>query len=115
MSEIVNKPWGSYEVLHQTDKSLTKILTINPGCSTSRQKHMHRSEHYVIVDGHITLICDEIELTLDEDDYISIDVGEVHMIYNHTNTVARIIETWYSKEGILSEDDIERMGMVNYD
>jgi mannose-6-phosphate isomerase len=47
------KPWGSFDQYTLNERSTVKILTINPGASTSLQSHKHRKEFWVTLDKGI--------------------------------------------------------------
>ena len=49
----VKKPWGSFDQYTLNERSTVKILTINPGASTSLQSHKHRREFWVALDKDI--------------------------------------------------------------
>ena len=51
MKSIVSKPWGSYEVLESGLKYLIKKIIVKPGGTLSLQSHLHRSEHWLVVQG----------------------------------------------------------------
>ena len=48
---IFYKPWGKYINLFKGNRFLIKELIIKPKGILSLQKHFHRSEHWVIIDG----------------------------------------------------------------
>src|SRR3972149_706903 len=47
----VYRPWGYYLVLEEKDNTKVKRIVVNPGARLSLQKHRHRSEHWVVVQG----------------------------------------------------------------
>lgn len=47
----VERPWGSYTVLEETDTYKIKRVTVTPHQRLSLQLHHHRSEHWVVVRG----------------------------------------------------------------
>jgi len=49
--EVVDKPWGYYKVLEQTDISKSKVIVVNPGCKLSLQRHKNRSEEWEFRQG----------------------------------------------------------------
>ena len=61
MNTIVNKPWGTYQVLDQGKNYLTKKIYVKPNGITYHCKVMnHRSEHWIVTEGIA-------EVTIDED------------------------------------------------
>jgi mannose-1-phosphate guanylyltransferase/mannose-6-phosphate isomerase len=47
----VFRPWGSYDSLENQDGFQVKRLIVKPGAVLSLQKHAHRAEHWVVVQG----------------------------------------------------------------
>ena len=106
MKSIVEKPWGSYQVLEEGTNYTVKNIIVNPGGELSLQSHQHRSEHWIIAEGEaVVTINDEIK-TLKENETIFIPLGSKHRVSNKSATKLIIIEFWYGD--ILDENDIER-------
>ena len=106
MKSIVEKPWGSYQVLEEGAHYTVKKLIVNSGGKLSLQSHKHRSEHWIIAKGEgVVTINDEIKI-LKENETIFIPKGSKHRLANKTDTKLIIIEFWYGD--ILDENDIER-------
>lgn len=51
MNEVVERPWGTYEVLASGDGYQVKRLVVKAGKRLSLQLHHHRSEDWVIASG----------------------------------------------------------------
>ena len=51
MKSIIEKPWGSYQVLEEGDKYVVKKIIVNPGAKLSLQSHKYRSEHWTVTAG----------------------------------------------------------------
>ena len=45
------RPWGSYEVINQGSRYKVKCIEVSAGESLSLQRHTHRAEHWVVVEG----------------------------------------------------------------
>ena len=103
----VFRPWGSYDSLENQEGFQVKRLIVNPGAVLSLQKHAHRAEHWVVVQGRarITKNTDEFDLGVNESTYIAI--GDVHRISNPFDEPAHIIEVQCGD--YLGEDDIVRL------
>ena len=103
----VFRPWGSYDSLENAENFQVKRLIVKPGALLSRQKHAHRSEHWVVVSGkaRITKNDDEFDLNVNESTYIAI--GDVHRIANTYDEDVHIIEVQCGE--YLGEDDIVRL------
>ena len=107
MKSIVEKPWGSYQVLEEGAHYTVKKLIVNSGGKLSLQSHKHRSEHWIIAKGEgVVTINDEIKI-LKENETIFIPKGSKHRLANEVITKLIIIEFWYGD--ILDENDIERI------
>ena len=106
MKSIIEKPWGSYQVLEEGTHYTVKKINVNSGGKLSLQRHQHRSEHWIIAKGEAEItINDEIKI-LKENETIFIPQGSKHRLANKTSTKLVIIEFWYGD--ILDENDIER-------
>ena len=51
MNSIVQKPWGSYQILEKGKNYLVKNILVKPEGKLSLQSHKYRSEHWVVVKG----------------------------------------------------------------
>jgi mannose-1-phosphate guanylyltransferase/mannose-6-phosphate isomerase len=103
----VFRPWGSYDSLENKPGFQVKRLIVNPGAVLSLQKHAHRAEHWVVVQGSVRITRnDEIfDLGVNESAYIA--VGDIHRIANPYEEPAHIIEVQCGD--YLGEDDIVRI------
>lgn len=90
-NRLVERPWGNYRVLYDNDFKV-KILTVNPGKSTSLQRHTKRNEHWVYVDSN---------------EYDFIKVGEIHQLSNKSDRPIKVVEVQTGE--YFGEDDIERI------
>jgi len=102
----VNRPWGFFKVLEKRDNYQVKKINIKPHAKISLQKHMHRSEHWVVVKGTATVTKGKDVLEIQENESIYIPVEEIHRLENKTNKELEIIEVQTGK--YLGEDDIIR-------
>jgi len=102
----VYRPWGSFCVIEEGKNFKVKTLHVNPGGSLSLQKHMHRSEHWVVTSGSATVIKGAEKLVLKEHESIHIEKEEIHSIRNETNEVVSILEV--QTGSFLGESDIVR-------
>jgi mannose-1-phosphate guanylyltransferase/mannose-6-phosphate isomerase len=103
----VHRPWGYYETVHQGERFNVKRMTINPGHKISLQRHYHRAEHWVVVNGAAeTTIDGEVRL-LRENESIFVPQGAVHRLHNPGKTPLHLIEV--ASGGYLGEDDIVRL------
>ncbi len=49
---MVRRPWGGFTVLEDTPAFKVKRIWVLPGQRLSYQKHFHRSEDWVVVEGN---------------------------------------------------------------
>ena len=106
MKSIIEKPWGSYQVLEEGDKYVVKKIIVNPGAKLSLQSHKYRSEHWIIAQGEAEVTVDEETKNFKENEKIFIPPLSKHRLTNNTYTKLIVIEMWYGDK--LDENDIER-------
>lgn len=105
-SQSVTRPWGKYEILISAEKFKVKKIILNPYSAISSQKHDLRNEHWIVVEGKITVHKDNQILFLDTNDSIKIQAKTKHKLLNETKKIAIIIEVQTGE--YLGEDDIVR-------
>lgn len=103
----VHRPWGFYQHLHSGDRFQVKRLTVAPGCKLSLQKHFHRAEHWVVVNGTALVRRGEEEILLRENESIYLPAGAVHRLENPGKLPLNVIEV--QSGAYLGEDDIVRI------
>lgn len=101
------RPWGWYEEMDEGDRFLVKRIMVKPGAAISLQRHHHRAEHWVVVNGTARIRRGEEELTLSENESTYIPIGEVHRLENPGKIPLHIIEI--QSGAYLAEDDIVRL------
>ena len=105
MKTIVNKPWGSYQILDEGNNYLVKNILVKPHSKLSLQSHKHRSEHWVVVQGTAEVTVNDKISILEPNKNIFIPSEAKHPLPNNYNNDLIVIEVWYGK--ILDEEDIE--------
>ena len=100
------RPWGWYEVIDQGNRYKVKRIEVNPNASLSLQKHLHRAEHWVVVEGTAQIEVDEKIFIIKENESTYIPLGSKHRLSNPGKIPLRIIEV--QSGSYLEEDDIER-------
>ncbi len=104
--EADNRPWGRWEEYLNEPGYRVKRIVVLPGKRLSLQKHEHRREHWVIVQGEGLLTLDDTERRVAVGDALYIPQGSVHRIENDREGYLVIIET---QLGLCLEDDIIRL------
>lgn len=103
----VYRPWGFYQGVHEGERFQVKRITVYPGAKLSLQKHFHRSEHWVVVNGTALVTCDDKQFLLSEDRSIYLPLGCVHRLENPGKVPLNLIEV--QSGPYLGEDDIVRL------
>ena len=106
MKSIVNKPWGSYQIIDQGKNFVVKNIVVKPNCKLSLQSHEHRSEHWIIVEGRAEVNINGNITTLETNQSTYIPSKTKHRLANNHDKNLIIIEVWYG--AILNEEDITR-------
>lgn len=101
------RPWGYYEILSEGPGYKVKRIHVYPGCKISLQFHLHRTEHWTLVQGQGTVTKGENHIPLKANETIRIDEGETHRIENTGQDILVFIEVQYGS--YLGEDDIVRL------
>lgn len=103
----VHRPWGFYQSIHSGDRFQVKRLTVSPGARLSLQKHYHRAEHWVVVNGTALVTRGDEEILLRENESVYIPLGTVHRLENPGKVPLNLIEV--QSGSYLAEDDIVRI------
>lgn len=106
----VFRPWGSYSTLNLGKRFQVKRITVLPGAKLSLQKHHHRAEHWIVVEGTAVVTCDDAEIMLTENQSTYIPLGATHRLENRGKIPLELIEV--QSGSYLGEDDIVRMDDV---
>jgi len=103
---VFYRPWGRYINLFEGKNFLVKELTVNSKSSISLQKHHHRDEHWLIIQGKPKIIINKNISFKKENESVYVPTGAIHRIENHFKTPVKIIEVQTGT--ILRESDIVR-------
>ena len=101
------RPWGHYEGLTQGSRFQVKNITVQPGRKLSLQKHFHRAEHWVVVNGTAIVERDGERIMLRENESVYLPLGCVHRLENPGKIALTLIEVQVGS--YLGEDDIVRI------
>ena len=106
MKSIVNKPWGSYQIIDQGENFVVKNIIVKPYGKLSLQSHKNRSEHWVIVEGRAEVTINDNITTLEPNQSTYIPSETKHRLANNYDKNLILIEVWYGES--LDEEDITR-------
>lgn len=101
-----DRPWGHYETLSLGKRFQVKSIVVKPGGKLSLQSHVHRAEHWVVVEGTATVTIGTDRRLITENQSVYIPLGEVHRLENEGKLPLRLIEV--QTGCYLGEDDIDR-------
>jgi mannose-6-phosphate isomerase-like protein (cupin superfamily) len=104
---IVHRPWGTYQTILEEKNYLVKRIVVNPGQKLSLQYHHHRSEHWTVVQGTLTVVNGEKTFDLNRDQSTYIPITGKHRMINNTQEIAVVIEVQIGDT--LAEEDIVRL------
>lgn len=107
MWESDERPWGRYKVIEERPGFKVKVLEVRPGARLSLQRHDHRGEHWVVVQGTADVVCGDRELQLQAGEHIHIPPQTNHRLGNSADQPLALVEVQLGD--YLGEDDIVRL------
>ncbi|MCK4810134.1 MAG: mannose-1-phosphate guanylyltransferase/mannose-6-phosphate isomerase [Candidatus Omnitrophica bacterium] len=103
----VKRPWGTYTVLNSGIGFKVKLVEVLPHKRLSLQRHIQRSEHWVVVEGEAKITNKKNTLYLNTNESTYIPKKGIHCLENPIDIPLKIIEVQCGK--YLEEDDIQRL------
>lgn len=101
-----HRPWGWFETLALGHRFQVKRIVVHPGAALSLQSHMHRAEHWIVVQGTARVTVDADVRLVTENQSVYIPLGAKHRMENPGKVELVLIEV---QTGVyLGEDDIIR-------
>lgn len=101
-----HRPWGYYETLSLGGRFQVKRIMVHPGETLSLQSHVHRAEHWVVVEGSAKVTVDDGVDLVSENQSVFIPLGATHRLENPGKVPLNLIEV--QTGAYLGEDDIIR-------
>lgn len=102
-----HRPWGSYTVLESEEGYKIKRIEVKPGKKLSLQKHLHRSEHWIVLSGTASVIVGDEKRLVRPNESTYIKVGQIHRLANEGKIPVVLIEAQVGE--YTEEDDIIRI------
>ena len=102
-----HRPWGTYTILEENHKYKIKRIVVKPGKRLSLQKHFHRSEHWIVVEGTALVTIQDKETLVRPNESTYIQMGNTHRLENPGKVDVVLIEAQVGE--YLGEDDIVRI------
>ncbi len=103
----VARPWGWYDSIDMGERFQVKRIGVKPGASLSLQKHHHRAEHWIVVQGTAEVTNGDKVCLLSENQSTYIPIGAIHRLHNPGKLELEMIEV--QSGSYLGEDDIVRL------
>jgi mannose-6-phosphate isomerase-like protein (cupin superfamily) len=103
---MVEKPWGSYKVLVDSELYKIKEITVNPNSSLSLQSHENRAETWIVISGIAQVQVGKDYKFLKSQDKVFIPAGTKHRLTNSTKDQLVIVEIQTGES--FDEEDIVR-------
>ena len=100
------RPWGWFERLAGGERFQVKRITVRPGCAISLQSHLHRAEHWTVVEGVAEVTIGEATRAVAPNESVYIPMGALHRLANPGAEEVVLIEV--QTGAYLGEDDIVR-------
>ncbi len=101
-----HRPWGWFESLAVGERFQVKRIVVKPGGSLSLQSHVHRAEHWIVVEGTAQVTIGSDQRMLTENQSVYVPLGAVHRLENPGKVPVVLIEV--QTGSYLGEDDITR-------
>jgi len=93
------RPWGSFEILHEEEGLKVKRIIVNPGKRLSLQSHKYRSENWILLRGNAVVTLDRKTIPLSPNGTIYIPANRLHRIANQGSDEVIFIEI--QKDGLI--------------
>ncbi len=101
------RPWGWYQRIDIGPRFQAKRIHVVPGGRLSLQKHFHRAEHWVVIQGVAEVTVDKDVSLVRENEAIHLPLGCVHRMVNPGKIPLEIVEVQIGS--YTGEDDIVRI------
>ncbi len=106
----IYRPWGYYQDVDLAERYRVKRIVVKPGGKLSLQKHLHRSEHWVVVKGTAEVTVGTDIRSVHENESIYIPLESLHRLANPGRIPLELIEVQVGS--YVGEDDIVRIDDV---
>ncbi len=101
-----HRPWGWFETLVLGERFRVKRIVVKPGAALSLQSHVHRAEHWIVVQGTARVTVGAEVRLVAENQSVYVPLGEKHRLENPGRVPMVLIEV--QTGAYLGEDDIIR-------
>ena len=109
-----HRPWGWYETLCLGGRFQVKRIMVKPSGLLSLQSHIHRAEHWIVVEGTARVTIGEDVRLLTENQSIYVPLGARHRLENPGKVPMYLVEVqtgaYLGEDDIVRYDDVYRRG-----
>lgn len=109
-----HRPWGWFETLALGHRFQVKRIVVHPGAALSLQSHMHRAEHWIVVQGTARVTVDAEVKLVTENQSVYIPLGARHRMENPGKVELVLIEvqtgTYLGEDDIIRYEDVYARG-----
>lgn len=102
------RPWGHSTVLDTAPRYKIKKVIVKPGQKLSVQKHFHRNEHWIVVNGTALVTVNGEASLVRTNESTFIRMGDEHSVENPGKIDLHLIEVQVGE--YVKEDDVVRSG-----
>lgn len=100
------RPWGAFEILRNSERFKSKVITVNALSQISYQSHSKRAEHWIITKGRGEVVLNDQVIAVQEGSHVYIPIGAKHRIKNTSMEALEFVEVQLGT--YFGEDDIVR-------
>lgn len=100
------QPVDAVPILARGSRFRVRALRLDPGQATSLQSHLHRSEHWIVVEGTAEITLGPRALLVVEGEAVHIPLGQPHRLENPGRLPVTLIAV--ETGCYLAEDDVVR-------
>ena len=102
-----DRVWGRWTVIEEREKFKVKKLEVLPKKKTSYQKHIRRSEQWIVLKGEGIATLNGKKTSICYGGSINVPLGEWHQLENTGEGILACLEVQFGE--YLGEDDILRL------
>lgn len=105
---IINKPWGSEEIIEMNDMYMVKKLSMLKGHRCSLQYHNNKKETIYVLSGRLKIECGIVSKIFESNEFITILPKVVHRMEGVENSIYLEASTPEMYDVVRLEDDYMR-------
>ncbi len=98
------RPWGQFTALHDGEGFSVREVVVDPGGRLTLQRHEHRDEHWIVVEGEAEVRIDGEVSRVPAGQSVRVGRGSLHQLGNPGTTRLRIVEVQFGDR--LGEDTV---------